>query len=65
MEMMVEINKSITLKRSVKSKKFDVTFPNNTPLSFFKSEGNIFAEHPKHKNLYIRVSDKNIKDLTN
>lgn len=52
----------LILKRSVKSKKFDVSFPSNTPLSFFKSEGNFFAEHPKHKNLYIRVSTKNIKE---
>jgi hypothetical protein len=56
---------SLTLKRSVKSKKFDVVFPNNTPLSFFKSDENFFVEHPKHKNLYIRVSDKNVKHFTN
>ena len=61
---MVKMSKTITLKRSVKSKKFDVVFPSNTELSFFKSDNCFFAEHPKHKNLYIKVSDKNIKDLT-
>jgi hypothetical protein len=65
MEKMVEINKNITLKRSVKSKKFDVVFPSNTELNFFKSDNCFFAEHPKHKNLYIKVSEKNIKDFTN
>jgi hypothetical protein len=60
---MVKMSKTITLKRSVKSKKFDVVFPSNTELSFFKSDNCFFAEHPKHKNLYIKVSDKNIKDL--
>ena len=60
---MVEMNKTITLKRSVKSKKFDVMFPSNTKLNFFKSEDDFVVEHPKHDNLYIKVSNKNIKDL--
>ena len=63
MEKMVEMNKTITLKRSVKSKKFDVIFPSNIKLNFFKSDDCFFVEHPKHNNLYIKVSNKNIKDL--
>jgi hypothetical protein len=51
---------TIKLKRTVKSKKFGITFPSNTPLSFFKSEDKFFAEHPTYKNVYIRVSHKNI-----
>lgn len=57
------MDKTITLKRSVKSKKFDVIFPSNIKLNFFKSDDCFFVEHPKHNNLYIKVSNKNIKEL--
>lgn len=51
----------IILKRSVKSSKFGLTFPNKTPLDFFKTrEGFVFVEHPTTKNVYIKVSLKNI-----
>jgi len=37
----------IVLKRKVKSKKFDIVFPSNTELNYFKSGNDYFVEHPK------------------
>jgi hypothetical protein len=51
----------IVLKRSVKSKKFDIVFPSNVELNYFKSGDDYFVEHPKFKNLYTKISFKNIK----
>jgi hypothetical protein len=54
----------IILKRRVKSKKFNVTFPSKTKLKYLVIDDGIFVEHPKHKNVYTSVSQKNIKELT-
>jgi hypothetical protein len=58
------MEKTITLKKRVKSKKFNVTFPSNTKLNFIVIDDGIFVEHPKHKNVYTSVSQKNIKELS-
>ncbi len=56
------MNGKIVLRNSVKSKKFNVTFPKNTELKcFVDDEMRIFAEHPTDKNVFIRVSEMNIK----
>lgn len=51
----------IVLKRSVKSKKFDIVFPSNVELKYFQSGNDYFVEHPTFKNLYTKISFKNIK----
>jgi hypothetical protein len=58
------MEKTITLKKRVKSKKFNVTFPSNTKLKYIVIDDGIFVEHPKHKNVYTSVSQKNIKELS-
>lgn len=60
-------NETIILKRPLKSSEFldknnkGLVFPANTPLRTLKGKGYIFAAHPKHPNIYIRVNPKNIK----
>lgn len=54
----------IILKRRIKSKKFNVTFPSNTKLNYIVIDDGIFVEHPEHKNVYTSVSQENIKELT-
>jgi hypothetical protein len=58
------MEKTITLKKRVKSKKFNVIFPSNTKLKYIVIDDGIFVEHPKHKNVYTSVSQKNIKELS-
>ena len=53
--------KTLVLKRSLSSKKFNVIFPSNTKLNSITIGDEIFAEHPTNKNIYIKVSQKNIK----
>jgi hypothetical protein len=55
------MEQKLQLKRPIKSKKFNITFPSNTPLNVMKSDNTLFVEHPNHKNLYVRVTEKNIK----
>ena len=55
------MEKTITLKRSVRSKKFNVIFPSNQELKSTLIDGETFVEHPTHKNVYTRISQKNIK----
>jgi hypothetical protein len=52
----------IILKRNLRSKKFGVEFPKNTKLGFLTMDCSIFAQHPNNENIYIRVSEKNIKE---
>jgi hypothetical protein len=51
----------IVLKRKIKSKKFNIVFPSNVELNYFQSGNDYFVEHPEFKNLYSKVSIKNIK----
>jgi hypothetical protein len=58
------MNGKIVLKRPSKSKKFNIMFPKNIELNcFVDDEMRIFAEHPTDKNVYIRVSEFNIKSV--
>lgn len=57
------MHKLIQLKKPITSKKFNVVFPALTDLYCFTDvDKNIFAEHPKHKNVYIKVAKSNIKN---
>ena len=54
---------SIKLKKSKTSKKFGVVFPANVNLNYFTdSEKRMFAEHPNHSNIYIRVRPNECHD---
>lgn len=55
----------IILKKSLTSKKTNVTFPNDVPLNFFKCNGSTFVEHPTQKKMFIKVSSVNIQEYTN
>lgn len=48
--------KVVRLKKEKTSSKFGVVFPANVDLNcFVDSENRIFAQHPKHSNIYMRV----------
>jgi hypothetical protein len=55
------MEEKLVLKRKIKSKKFNITFPSNTPLNSKVMEGEYYVEHPEHKNVFTRVGEKNIK----
>lgn len=53
---------TLILKRQMVSSKFSLVYPSNIPLNYITdAEGRKFAEHNVHKNVYIRVTDKQIK----
>jgi hypothetical protein len=55
---------TVILKRTLKSKKFNVTFPKDTLLNYFKdSVGYYYANHPTSENLCICFTEKNIKQI--
>lgn len=54
----------VILKRKQTSAKFNVVYPASVELKCFSDkDGRIFAEHPKTKNVFIRVPKKNIEKL--
>jgi hypothetical protein len=57
----MEMKGTFKLKKSVTSKKFGVVFPANIELNGFVDNNlNIYAEHPKHTGVHIRVKKSNI-----
>jgi hypothetical protein len=56
------MNNYIVLKRPVKSRKFGILFPANVKLHFTTIDNVHFVEHPNHKNIFTKASEKNIKE---
>ena len=48
----------VTLKKTKRSAKFNVTFPKGVPLVYSKDLGCV--EHPIHKNIWIKVTESEI-----
>jgi hypothetical protein len=57
------MNGTFKLKKPVTSKKFGVVLPANVELNgFIDKDLNIYAEHPKHSHVSMKVNKKNIYD---
>lgn len=48
----------VKLKKTKVSSKFGIVFPKDVPLNYSKNLGSV--EHPKQKNIWIKVSEKEI-----
>jgi len=57
----MKLNGTFKLRKQVTSKKFGVVFPADVELNGFVDKNlNIYAEHPKHSCVYIKVKKQNI-----